>query len=56
MSATCPLKALSSGLTKRTHALLELIESESAYASDFALLRDFHFSVAFGMCHIYCHT
>ncbi|KAI0302442.1 hypothetical protein B0F90DRAFT_1714807 [Multifurca ochricompacta] len=33
---------------KRTHALLELIESERAYASDLALIRDIHLPVAHG--------
>ncbi|KAI0253767.1 hypothetical protein BJV78DRAFT_167551 [Lactifluus subvellereus] len=47
-SATLPPKILSTGLTKRTHALLELIESERAYASDLALIRDVHFPVALG--------
>ncbi|KAH9067525.1 hypothetical protein EDB87DRAFT_2399 [Lactarius vividus] len=46
-SATFP-KVLSTGLTKRTHALLELIESERAYASDLALIRDIHLPVALG--------
>ncbi|KAH9039884.1 hypothetical protein EDB85DRAFT_1859276 [Lactarius pseudohatsudake] len=50
-SATFPPKVLSTGLTKRTHALLELIESERAYASDLALIRDIHLPVALGMCH-----
>ncbi|KAH8980751.1 hypothetical protein EDB86DRAFT_3236681 [Lactarius hatsudake] len=47
-SATFPPKVLSTGLTKRTHALLELIESERAYASDLALIRDIHLPVALG--------
>lgn len=55
-SATLPPKLLSSGLTKRTHALLELIESERTYASDLALIRDIHLPVALGMCHIYCSS
>ncbi|KAI9454949.1 Dbl homology domain-containing protein [Russula earlei] len=37
-----------SGLSKRTHALLELIESERAYASDLALIRNIHLPVALG--------
>jgi hypothetical protein len=44
------VKVLSTGLTKRTHALLELIESERAYASDLALIRDIHLPVALGTC------
>ena len=56
-SATHQPKVLSSGLTKRTHALLELIESERAYASDLALIRNVHLPVALGMCHIFvAHT
>ena len=48
-SATLPAKNIvSRGLSKRTHALLELIESERAYASDLALLRDVHLPVALG--------
>lgn len=47
-SATFYPKVLSTGLTKRTHALLELIESERAYASDLALIRDIHLPVALG--------
>ncbi|KAI9465375.1 hypothetical protein BJY52DRAFT_1388898 [Lactarius psammicola] len=47
-SATFHPKVLSTGLTKRTHALLELIESERAYASDLALIRDIHLPVALG--------
>ena len=39
---------ISRGLPKRNHALLELIESERAYASDLALLRDIHLPVALG--------
>ncbi|KAI9454942.1 Dbl homology domain-containing protein [Russula earlei] len=46
-SATLPSKA-PSGLSKRTHALLELIESERAYASDLALIRNIHLPVALG--------
>lgn len=52
-SATLSPKILSTGLTKRTHALLELIESERAYASDLALIRDIHLPVALGMCFIF---
>jgi len=49
-SATLPAKNISTGLSKRTHALLELIESERAYASDLALIRDVHLPVALGTC------
>src|SRR6266850_3370052 len=52
-SATGPPKVLSTGLTKRTHALLELIESERAYASDLALIRDIHLPVALGTCFLF---
>ncbi|KAN0139564.1 hypothetical protein V8E53_002593 [Lactarius tabidus] len=50
-SATFQPKLLSSGLTKRTHALLKLIESERAYALDFALIRDIHLPVALDLNH-----
>ncbi|KAN0137761.1 hypothetical protein V8E53_004245 [Lactarius tabidus] len=41
----------------RTHALLDLIESERAYASDLALIRDIHLPVALGMRHLFvAHT
>ena len=49
-SATPSSKVTANGTSKRTHALLELIESERAYASDLALLRDIHLPVALGMC------
>jgi hypothetical protein len=52
-SATGPTKVFSTGLTKRTHALLELIESERAYASDLALIRDIHLPVALGTCFLF---
>ena len=64
-SATLPAKNISSGLSKRTHALLELIESERAYASDLALIRDIHLPVALGtyliflfpsLLHFFYHT
>ena len=45
---TLSVKNISAGLFKRTHALLELIESERAYASSFALIRDVHLPVALG--------
>ena len=48
--ATVPSKAVANGTSKRTHALLELIESERAYASDLALIRDIHLPVALGIC------
>ncbi|KAI0819201.1 hypothetical protein BC628DRAFT_1333538 [Trametes gibbosa] len=34
--------------SKRTHALLELLSSERAYASDLALIRDMHIPLALG--------
>ena len=46
-SSTTPPK-VANGTSKRTHALLELIESERAYASDLALIRDIHLPVALG--------
>jgi hypothetical protein len=49
-SAAVPSKVVTNGTSKRTHALLELIESERAYASDLALIRDIHLPVALGMC------
>ena len=50
---TLPAENISTGLPKRTHALLELIESERAYASDLALIRDIHLPVALGACFIF---
>lgn len=35
-------------LTKRQHALYELLSSERAYASDLALIRDVHIPLALG--------
>ena len=35
-------------LSKRNHALLELLSSERAYASDLALIRDMHIPLALG--------
>lgn len=35
-------------VSKRTHALLELLSSERAYASDLALIRDIHIPLALG--------
>lgn len=35
-------------VSKRTHALLELLTSEQAYASDLALIRDIHIPLALG--------
>ena len=42
-------KVVANGTSKRNHALIELIESERAYASDLALIRDIHIPVALGM-------
>ena len=36
-------------MSKRTHALLELLSSERAYASDLALIRDIHIPCALGV-------
>ncbi|CDO76744.1 hypothetical protein BN946_scf184813.g14 [Trametes cinnabarina] len=44
-SARSSLTAVTS---KRTHALLELLSSERAYASDLALIRDIHVPLALG--------
>ena len=52
-SSTATPKAVANGTSKRTHALIELIESERAYASDLALIRDIHLPVALGMCPFY---
>ena len=35
-------------VSKRNHALLELLSSERAYASDLALIRDIHIPLALG--------
>ncbi|EGO00583.1 hypothetical protein SERLA73DRAFT_30457, partial [Serpula lacrymans var. lacrymans S7.3] len=40
--------AIAPTMTKRTHALLELLTSERAYASDLALIRDIHIPLALG--------
>lgn len=37
-----------SAMSKRNHALLELLSSERAYASDLALIRDIHIPLALG--------
>jgi len=42
VSSSCP------ALTKREHALHELLSSERAYASDLALIRDIHIPAALG--------
>ncbi|KAI0941508.1 hypothetical protein AcW1_003383 [Taiwanofungus camphoratus] len=47
-SAGSPLLRTSPVITKRTHALLELLSSERAYASDLALIRDIHIPLALG--------
>ncbi|KAF8262290.1 hypothetical protein EI94DRAFT_1743910 [Lactarius quietus] len=49
-SATFQPNLLSTGRAKfkRNHALNELIESERAYASDLALIRDIHLPIALG--------
>lgn len=44
------LPSTSSTISKRTHAMLELLSSERAYASDLALIRDIHIPLALGMC------
>lgn len=46
---------LSSTMSKRQHALLELLESERAYASDLALVREVHIPLALGACSFYIH-
>jgi hypothetical protein len=38
----------SPAMSKRTHALLELLSSERAFASDLALIRDIHIPLALG--------
>lgn len=35
-------------LSKRQHALLELLDSERAYASDLALIREVHIPLSLG--------
>ena len=37
-------------MTKRQHALHQLLSSERAYASDLALIRDIHLRLALGEC------
>jgi hypothetical protein len=56
-SANFHPKVLLARLTKRTHALLDHIESERDYVSDLALIRDIYLPVALGMCHMFvAHT
>ncbi|TFY66217.1 hypothetical protein EVG20_g4872 [Dentipellis fragilis] len=43
-----PAAAAAKPISKRTHALLELLSSERAYASDLALIRDIHIPLALG--------
>ncbi|TFK66039.1 hypothetical protein BDN72DRAFT_163537 [Pluteus cervinus] len=45
---TSPTRSKQSPMTKRHHALHELLSSERAYASDLALLRDLHIPMALG--------
>lgn len=49
-SAPSSLHLSTSGcqVSKRTHALLELLTSEQSYASDLALIRDIHIPLALG--------
>ncbi|OJT05300.1 Dynamin-binding protein [Trametes pubescens] len=42
--------------SKRTHALLELLSSERAYASDLALIRDIHIPLALGQPAPFAHA
>ena len=42
--------------SKRNHALLELLSSERAYASDLALIRDIHIPVALGEPWLHCDS
>ncbi|KZT01488.1 uncharacterized protein LAESUDRAFT_663896 [Laetiporus sulphureus 93-53] len=42
------LLSTSTSVSKRTHALQELLSSERAYASDLALIRDIHIPLALG--------
>lgn len=49
-STSSILNAPPARMSKRTHALLELLSSERAYASDLALIRDIHIPLALGMC------
>jgi hypothetical protein len=49
-NSTAPSSTLASttGMTKRHHALHELLSSERAYASDLALIREVHIPLALG--------
>ena len=47
-SSTSSLSQAPQTLSKRTHALLELLTTERAYASDLALIRDVHIPLALG--------
>lgn len=48
-SSTSSLSQAPQTLSKRTHALLEMLTTERAYASDLALIRDVHVPLALGM-------
>ena len=47
-SASSSTPALSAHITKRTHALTELLSSERVYASDLAIVRHVHIPLALG--------
>ncbi|KAI0041090.1 hypothetical protein FA95DRAFT_1501923 [Auriscalpium vulgare] len=47
-SAPTPSILSKTGISKRNHALLEILSSERAYASDLALIRDIHIPLALG--------
>ena len=44
------------GMTKRYHALHELLSSERAYASDLALIREVHIPLALGEVFDFCQS
>lgn len=48
MSSTSTRTSMTAVLTKREHALQELLTSERSYASDLALIRDIHIPLALG--------
>lgn len=48
-SSSAPLPG-QAAMTKRQHALLELLSSERAYAADLALIRGVHMRLAEGEC------
>ncbi|TFK90241.1 hypothetical protein K466DRAFT_597089 [Polyporus arcularius HHB13444] len=47
-ASTCTRSSATAAMSKRNHALVELLTSERSYASDLALIRDIHIPLALG--------